>query len=229
MVPVNKEKKALIHLAILIGSLFIIQGLGRYFSDSLMLFDSFNGLLFLTRFGIPISLLLFILPIPWSALGLKFYPLSKKWIVFCLIVLFVVPLIQSLILLDESYQSYYSYYTNASIPSVERLKTFSLFTLSTFFAWEFLHRAYCLFGIRYLLAEKLKVSASTAAWVAILWTSSFEVFFHFQKPPLEAFGLMIAAPLWSWISLKTRSIWVAVGIHFYIEALFISFMIFGTN
>ena len=48
----------------------------------------------------------------------------------------------------------------------------------------------------------------------------FEVLFHIKKPIYEAIGMIVASPLLSYLTIKTRSLWPALTFHLLIELMF---------
>ena len=74
--------------------------------------------------------------------------------------------------------------------------------LLQFFALEFFFRGFLLFSLERRLGMN-------ALWVAMLPYCMI----HFHKPPLEAFGAIIAGVILGYVALRTRSIFGGVLVH----------------
>jgi len=216
-------------LFVLIFSVLFVQLIGRYYSYAFIYFGSFNALIFGLRFFIPILLVYTVFRFSWRDLGLGAPKLSKAWKIFLVIYIVLVPVIISTILTDKHYLRFYAQYSNPFQGPWPKLLDFGLFTLSTFFAWEFLHRGFLLFGLKKLLFERMKLDERYAVYISIAWVACFESLYHLIKPDLEAFGLLLASPVFSWIAIRTKSLWIPLLCHLYIEVLFICFVVFGAS
>jgi len=203
-----------------------VQLLCRYYGPYFVIWDSFNLIAFVLRL-VALSLVAkFVFGWRFKELGLGKPTISKAWLILLGIYAVVVPIVMLLILSNDSYQEYYDFYTNPHISVAARLTRFGLFTLSTFFGWAFLHRGFLLFGLKKILNSSFKIAENHAAAISILWVAAFEVLYHLIKPDLEAFGMLIASPIFSLIAIRTRSVWIPTLCHLYIEALFILYLIF---
>jgi membrane protease YdiL (CAAX protease family) len=206
----------------LVGTALCIQANIHYFSHLWIWHWSwpapnspFYVFTFLSRIGVPLIINLVYLKFSAQNLGLgfpRFSGIPKKTLAGIGLLAALLPGIIFLIRLDSSYVQYYSNLNPYH---------FLVFTMSTLPAWEFLHRGFLLFG---LAAVFKKLKTPSGETIAIVIVCIFEVMFHFSKPPLEAFGMMLGSPILSLIALRTQSIWLPLLIHLYIEALFVFFV-----
>ena len=212
-------------ISILILSTLVLQVAARYWGGFLM-HNNFYWTPFLLRLIPPLLLGFFVLKLSSKDLLLGLPKMSRSAWVWTLVAVVLIPVFVSGILLDPNYLKAYPQYTNDSISVYDRLERFGLFTLSTFFSWAFIHRAYFLGGLRKLLQTDLRLTEASASAIAILWTACFEVLYHLIKPGLEAWGLILFSPLLSFLAIKTKSIWLPTGLHLYLELCFILTLIF---
>lgn len=212
-------------LALILLSALVVQLVGRYYAKFLIV-DHFYWIPFLTRFGVPLLIVFLLFRWRLLDLGLGRPQLNRAAKIWMGVGLVLIPLVVSSVRFNEAYLGAYPQYVNDLVPWGDRLERFFFFTLSTFFSWAFLHRGFLLFGIQKVLREEEKLSEPLAHQLAILYVMCFEVLYHILKPDLEAFGLLLASPLFSWLALKTKSLWVPTALHFYIEACFILTLIF---
>jgi len=212
-------------ISVLILAVLLVQVVSRYHLDWLVT-DHFYWVPFILRFLVPVLLVQLYFHFSWRDLGLGFPQMSRSAWIWILLALILIPLIVSTVRWSPSYISAYPQYTNDDISVAGRLQRFGFFTLSTFFAWAFLHRAFLLGGLRLLLQSEGKLKERMAMGIAILWTMTFEVVYHLMKPEQEAAGLLIFSPLLSYVAIRTRSIWVPTFLHLYLEACFIFTLIF---
>lgn len=188
--------------------------------------EGFRPLIFVSRFGIPILLIIFIFKWSWRDLGLGWPQMRKSVWALSAVAFVSIPLIVSLTQHNASYVDYYgASFANPDFSSSERFLRFFVFTLSTFFGWSFLHRSYLLFGGFRLLTERWGLKELQAQSIMIATVASFEVIYHFLKPDIESWALVLGSPLMCWVALRTKSIWVPVFFHFLVEASFIVTMI----
>ena len=219
----EKAKK----ICLIIVSVIVVQFLCRYYSKHFVSGHGFHVLIFMLRIGVPILIATLYLKISWEDLGISIPEISKTGLLWFAGTLFLIPVCLYLIKINPSYQDYYRSYTGSSGDVYVR---FAVFTFSTLSGWEFMHRGYLLFSLKKLLAEEeLKGSANhlseqTASVIALLIVMVFETLYHFIKPDMEAFGMLIASPILSLIALRTKSILIPMLIHFYVEAWFILYI-----
>ncbi len=208
---------------IILFAALLVQLIGRYHAGELILGGSFYLSWVVLRIAVPVAVLL-ALKIPLSRIGLGMPKIDRT--TGKIIILVVIVLLGAFGLI-YFFDSYFGYYTGAfqAGDRAGRFASFGLFTASTLTGWEFLHRGFILMGVLYILSERegLGVPVSSTAALGIVWV--FEVVFHFLKPELEAFGMLIGSPFLSWLALRTRSIWVPFLIHLFVELLFIASLI----
>jgi len=202
---------------IIIGSALLIQLLGRYHAHDFKIGYLYYSWILL-RILFPVIILYF-LKTPFTQLGLK--PPTIDRFLKRLIPLSIGGLFGIYLAINAS-PGYLATYANHYGPDcLTRLTNFSIFTLSTLTGWEFLHRGFLLLGITYLLTEKEGLDRGQAGGIALLFVWVFEVLFHFVKPSMEAFGMLLGSPFLSYITLRTGSIWPAFLLHLGVELVFI--------
>ncbi len=190
-----------------------------YYYNSPTVVHHFHTLRFAIYIGLPLLSNLFFLKLPLSQLGLGRPSFPKNAQIYFTAILILAPILFVAFPLFEAYPKNYPQYQDALIPWSEKAERFLIFTLSTLPAWEFLHRGFLLYGLRSILA-KAKVDETTAVSLTILIVTMSEALYHLVKPDIEAFGMLAFSPVLSWFALRTRSIWVPIALHLYIEFLF---------
>lgn len=205
-------------LAILIGTALCVQAFVAYWGQRApeLSWGSFFYATALARTLVPLACTLGVLKLSWSRLGFgrPHVPRSDVWPLLAAIALGTGTAV--LLLGMDSYQAAYGGLRSGE-PS-ERLLRWALFVTSTTLPWEILHRGFLLHGTRELCLRG-GIRSQDAAWIAVLFTMSFEVIFHFTKPPLEALGLVIGSPLLSYLAFRYRSIWISTLGHLGAELL----------
>jgi len=200
-----------------------IQGIGRYnASSTLVIGKHFYTLWVLVRIFVPIALFL-MLRIPLSTFGLGLPQIDRK-LGNTLIVIFILLILAFVnIYFFQDYIEYYSKsFRSMDGQKLSRLLNFMIFTSSTLTAWEFFHRGFLLRGLTAALAKREYIPLEKAQMIAICIVWIFEVVYHFIKPGVEAFGLLVGSPILSYLAIRTRSIWIPFLIHLFVEILFIS-------
>ena len=165
----------------LIIAVLLVQVVSRYHLDWWVT-DHFYWVPFILRFLVPVVLVQFYFHFSWRDLGLGLPQMSRSAWIWTLAAIILIPLIVSTVRWSSSYTGAYPQYVDDSVSVYDRLQRFGFFTLSTFFAWAFLHRAFLLGGLRLLLQTEGKMKERMAVGIAILWTMSFEVIYHLMKP-----------------------------------------------
>jgi membrane protease YdiL (CAAX protease family) len=207
MIRLSHEAK----LILLILTALVLQIIGRYYSKSFLIFTSFDTLKFLLAAILPLILGRLFLFDSFKEMGLGLPQLkAREWGVLLAIGV-LIPLVITLVRGSEDYLQYYQSYRQNQVPLAQRLQRFSLFALSTITGWEILHRGFLLPGLR-------KHFSTTTA---ILWIMSFEVTYHFVKPDLETWGMLVFSPLASYLVVRSKSIWPSLALHLWIEVFFI--------
>lgn len=211
-------------IIVLIFSALLVQLLSRYYS-SFFVINHFNLLSVLLRFGVPVVLSLLVFKFSFKQLGFSLPIMKGKYWFFFFVSLLLIPIVMKLSHLSSSYFDYYSdSFADSRVNFEARLKAFSQFTLSTLFGWEFVHRSYLLLGL-FCLFQRAKLQKGLSESLALSITTSFEVLYHFLKPDLESWGMLLASPVFCLITFRTRSILLPVILHLYIEIIFIFYAI----
>jgi membrane protease YdiL (CAAX protease family) len=211
------------HLIILIGTAVFVQLIGRYYSVPFLIGGYFDLWKIICILILPLCVARFYFKFSMKDLGLGRPKISRKEILYLLVFLIGVPLVISAVQMSPLYLRYYQEFRNPGVDLSIRWRNFALFTISTIFAWEFLHRGFLLFGIKKLL-RPLQIDETLISSLAILWVMTFEVSYHFIKPDLEAWGMLALSPFLSWLAIKTKSLWIPLGLHLLIEGVFFFFI-----
>lgn len=195
--------------------------------DQIRIAFGFRPLIFLSRFGIPLLLIFYVYQFSWKDMGFCRPQMKPAFWYLTIAAVFLIPVGVAMTAWNDQYVEYYKFfYSNSNYPPADRLLRFSFFTLTTFFPWQFLHRSFLLFGVFTLLTKKWRLSEEQAGVIAIVIVACFEVLYHFLKPDVETWALLVGSPLLSWIALRTRSLALPVLFHFLVEGSFILTMIF---
>ncbi len=212
---------------IIIFSCLVAQFLNHYYAVQFRIGPHFYYGYLMTCFGIPLIMIL-LLKIPFSQLGLGLPKIDRKTgrilliLFIALLVLFVSARIFQVFLFHE----YTRKFISVDSEKFSQFINFSFFTLSTLPSWEFLHRAFLLFGLRYALSEHTEIPEDHIQKIAVTIVWIFEVMFHLVKPEYETLGMLVGSPVLSYLAIKTRSVWTAFLLHFYVEMLFIAAILF---
>jgi len=217
------QTSAMRPVLVIVFTALLVQLLGRYHAEGLVIGSSFYLSWVLLRIAVPVSVLM-ALGVPLSRIGLGVPKIDRKT---GRIIILVVALLFVAFILIYFFENYFNYYSGSfqAETRLGRLTSFLIFTASTLTGWEFLHRGFLLMGVSYILSERerLSVPVSSSMALGLVWV--FEVVFHFIKPELEAVGLLVGSPFLSWLALRTRSIWVPFFLHLLVELLFIMSLI----
>jgi membrane protease YdiL (CAAX protease family) len=196
----------------LIGSLKSIQleGIANWMLSLQTYFP--NDRLFQLTYWVSI-MLIFYLIIPLFIVKLIFkdkfrdYGLSPKGIfksykTYIVFFLFMVPLIL-LVSTTASFQNKYPFYSPLGESVWPNFIIWQCLYLSQFFALEFFFRGFMLHGIK-------KRFGFYSIWVMMIPY----MMIHFQKPMPETIGAIFAGIILGALSLKSRSVWLGVAIHY---------------
>jgi membrane protease YdiL (CAAX protease family) len=190
-----------------------------YYYNSPTVVHHFHTLRFTIYIGLPLLSNLFFLKLPLSQLGLGRPSFSKNAKIYFTAILIIAPILYVAFPLFESYPKNYPQYQDALIPWSQKAERFLIFTLSTLPAWEFLHRGFLLGALKSILG-KAKIDENIAVSLSILAVTMSEALYHLVKPDIEAFGMLALSPILSWFAIRTKSIWIPIILHLYIEFLF---------
>jgi membrane protease YdiL (CAAX protease family) len=159
------------------------------------------------------TLLIFYLIIPLFIIKLVFkdklidYGLSpkgflKNYKIYVVFFLFMVPLIL-LVSTTHAFQHKYPFYSPFGESLWPNFIIWQCLYFSQFFALEFFFRGFMLHGIK-------KRFGFYSIWIMMIPY----MMIHFQKPMPETIGAVFAGIILGALSLKSRSIWLGVAIHY---------------
>ena len=151
----------------------------------------------------PFILIKWVFKEKWSDYGLSFKDAFADYKVYVLMLCVMIPLVVYFST-TESFQARYPFY---DIPQGEswypNLLIWELFYFLQFFALEFFFRGFMLHGTKQQFGF-YSVFVMTIPYCMI----------HFGKPFPETIGAIIAGIVLGTLSLKSRSIWLGVAIHY---------------
>ena len=206
---------------VLLGTILLVQVVGVYVSNSVLAFEGFKGYWVLSRLVFPF-ILAFLLAIPLKHLYFSKPHINRENLMIMSV--FIGLLLCVFVYLQFFAADYLSHYRNGrsleSLREAERFLRFLIFTASTIIGWEIIHRGFLLGGGQYCLTKHYKINPVAAAIIMVVIVCIFEVLFHIKKPIYEAVGMIIASPLLSYLTIKTRSLWPALTFHLLIELAF---------
>lgn len=213
--------KTALPFCLLMSILLVAEVIGIYIGHSFLANEGFKGYWVLSRMVLPFIVVL-MLSIPIKSLYLskpKLSHISPYFIGFC-----ILALLGLLVYLQFFAEDYLQYYRNGRsleiLHEINRFQRFSIFTASTVIGWELLYRGFILGGGQYCLVKHLHIETSAAIFMMAVIICICEVTFHLQKPIFESLGMVIASPLLTYLTAKTRSLWPAMAIHLMIEFIF---------
>ena len=208
-------------LIYLITCALFLQLIGHYFAGKYLVYNDFMGLWTVTRIILPLLVVL-LLSIPLNIYSIKI-PIFDKH-TFRVVLLCFVGLVLLTLYLANFADVYLSHYRKGAtleyLRHTQRFERFMVFTVSTVIAWEIFHRGFLLGSIRYSLNKHMGIEPKSSAVIAMLFVSCFESLFHIKKPMFESIPFILASLVLSWLTIKTRSLWPALIIHFVIEVIF---------
>ena len=208
-------------LFIIVVCALLVQIIGHYFARHYWVFNSFMAMWPILRIVLPVCLLL-ILTIPLAELsfGLPKFDKTSSYVTLALLVCLALLVIFFAYFADD----YLAYYRQGMSIEVlrqsDRFERFMVFTVSTVIAWEIFHRGFLLGALRYCFVNHLMVSKVAASIIAMLFIAAFESLFHLTKPIYESLPFVFASLVLTWLTIRTRSLWPALLIHFALEVLF---------
>ena len=137
-----------------------------------------------------------------SDYGLSPKGIFKSYKIYIIFFLFMVPLIL-LASQTHSFQHKYPFYSPFGESIWPNFIIWQCLYFSQFFALEFFFRGFMLHGIK-------KRFGFYSIWVMMIPY----MMIHFQKPMSETIGAIFAGIILGALSLKSRSIWLGVAIHY---------------
>jgi membrane protease YdiL (CAAX protease family) len=206
---------------ILLIVILLIQVIGVYISNSFLASGGFKGYWVLSRLVLPF-LVVFLLAIPLKSLYFSKPVITRENLI--MMAIFTGLLLCLFIYLQFFAADYLSHYRHGrpveALREAGKFDRFLIFTASTIIGWEILHRGFLLGGGQYCLTKHYKLNPTAAAIIMTVIVCIFEVLFHIKKPIYEAIGMIVASPLLSYLTIKTRSLWPALTFHLLIELAF---------
>ncbi len=134
--------------------------------------------------------------------GLSLKKLFGNYKIYVVFLLFMIPLIL-LVSTTDSFQHKYPFYDPNGESLWPNFIIWQCLYLTQFFALEFFFRGFMLHGIK-----------KKFGFYSIFIMMIPYVMIHFQKPMPETLGAIFAGIILGSLSLKSRSIWLGVGIHY---------------
>jgi len=151
---------------------------------------------------IPLFIIKVIFKEKLNAYGLSPKGLFKNYKTYVIFFLFMVPLIL-LVSTSESFQYKYPFYTPKEESLWPNFIIWQCLYLIQFFALEFFFRGFMIHGLK-----------KQFGFYSIFIMMIPYVMIHFQKPMPETIGAIFAGIILGALSLKSRSIWLGVAIHY---------------
>lgn len=142
----------------------------------------------------------------WADYGLNLRIKRQHLLLYAVLFLLVLPFVV-LAAQQPAFLQTYPFFRQAHLAPAGIVLLWEAAYLLQFFALEFFFRGFLLFS----LERRLGMSA---LWVAMLPYCMI----HFHKPPLEAFGAIIAGVALGYVALRTRSIFGGVLVHIGVAA-----------
>lgn len=159
-------------------------------------------ILFTFYFIIPVFIIKLIFKDQLRNFGLSIKGVVKNYNIYVVFFLFMVPLIL-LVSNTESFQNKYPFYNPTGESLWPNFIYWQILYFSQFFALEFFFRGFMLHGIK-------KRFGFYSLWVMMIPYCMI----HFGKPFPETIGAIFAGIILGALSLKSRSIWLGVAIHY---------------
>ena len=214
----NLDKKVMIILFIVAFSLLFNEYLGKFsflISSPKILslhtyfpnFELFNlaywvGIIIIFYLIIPLLVIKLIFKHKLSEYGLSIKGVSKSYKIYLIFFLFMVPLIV-FVSASEDFQNKYPFYSPFGESLWPNFIIWQFLYLFQFFALEFFFRGFMLHGIK-------KRFGFYSIWVMMIPY----MMIHFGKPMIETISAVFAGIILGSLSLKSRSIWLGVAIHY---------------
>jgi len=153
-------------------------------------------------FIVPLFIIKLIFKDSMNVYGLSPKGIFKSYKIYIVFFLFMVPLIL-LVSNTDSFQHKYPFYNPFGESLWPNFIIWQCLYFLQFFALEFFFRGFMLHGIK-------KRFGFYAVWIMMLPY----MMIHFQKPMPETMGAIFAGIILGALSLKSRSIWLGVAIHY---------------
>ena len=180
-----------------------IAGLQAHFPNDRLFQLTYWVVVMLTFYLIiPLFIVKLIFKDKLSDYGLSPKGILKSYKIYIVFFLFMVPLIL-LVSTTHSFQHKYPFYSPFGESLWPNFIIWQCLYLSQFFALEFFFRGFMLHGIK-------KRFGFYSIWVMMIPY----MMIHFQKPMPETIGAIFAGIILGALSLKSRSVWLGVAIHY---------------
>jgi uncharacterized protein len=161
------------------------------------------GTMFLVYFFVPLLLVRFVFKEPLANYGLSFKGAFKQWWLYALMLAIMIPLVV-FFSTTKSFQDRYPFYNPAYDSSLwPNFWMWEAMYFGQFIALEFFFRGFMTLGLRHRFGY-YSIFVMTIPYCMI----------HFGKPMPETIGAIIAGIILGTLSMKSRSIWLGVLIHY---------------
>ena len=158
---------------------------------------------FIFYFVFPAMLIRFALGEPLSSYGLRWKGAFKDYYLYIIMFVVMVPIVM-LVSTTSSFQARYPFYhLESGEPLVPYFWQWELAYLLQFFSLEFFFRGLMVHGLKHRFG-----------YYSIFVMCVPYCMIHFQKPMLETLAAIIAGLVLGTLSLKSRSIFLGVAIHY---------------
>jgi len=194
------ESLELIHLEKFAQSIFSLKS---YFPNyRIFQLTYWVSVLAIFYFIVPLFIIRVILGKKLIKFGLPAKGILKDYKIYLLFFLFMLPFV-ILVSYSESFQHKYPFYNPAGESLWPNFVIWQCLYFFQFFILEFFFRGFMLHGIK-------KRFGFYSIWVMMIPY----MMIHFQKPMPETIGAIFAGIILGTLSLKSRSIWLGVAIHY---------------
>lgn len=152
---------------------------------------------------IPMLLIRFVLREPLGDYGLQTKAAFRGWPLYAIMLVVMLPLVAYFSGTTAFQQKYPFYQPDAGEPLWPRFWIWEAFYFAQFIALEFFFRGFMTLGLR-----------KQFGYFSVLVMMVPYCMIHFRKPMPETFGAIAAGIVLGTLSLKSRSIWLGVLIHY---------------
>lgn len=160
------------------------------------------SIIFLCYFILPTIFIKTVLKQKLIDYGLSFKGVFRSYKIYLIFFLFMLPLIIG-VSFSESFQSKYPFYNPNNEGLYPKFFIWQCFYFLQFFALEFFFRGFMIHGLK-----------KKFGYYSIFIMMIPYCMIHFQKPMPETIGAIIAGIVLGSLSLKSKSIWLGVAIHY---------------
>ncbi len=175
-----------------------IKGIEGFYLPQKMFFSSFLYIL------LPFVAMVFLRKTPYD-FGIRVGEFHLWWKDLVVFYIFMMMVAGVFAFNNDRFLSFYPLFKPAR-SSLVKFLIWELVHLFYMFGWEFLFRGYLLFTFKRFVDEKIAVIIQTIPFVLL----------HMGKPELEAIGSFFAGIALGVITLRSKSIFPAVLLHFFV-------------